>query len=66
MKEGYIPKDQRKKILLITDDIRLPSGVGGVGKDIIINTLIIGAYEANANYEGSYKSLYFGCGTADL
>ena len=38
MKEGYIPKDQRKKILLITDDIRLPSGVGGVGKDIIINT----------------------------
>jgi glycosyltransferase involved in cell wall biosynthesis len=38
MKEGYIPRDQRKKILLITDDIRLPSGVGGVGKDIIINT----------------------------
>jgi glycosyltransferase involved in cell wall biosynthesis len=38
MKEGYMPKDQRKKILLITDDIRLPSGVGGVGKDIIINT----------------------------
>ncbi len=38
MKEGYIPKDQRKKILLITDDIRLPSGVGGVGKDIILNT----------------------------
>ena len=38
MKIGYIPKEQRKKILLITDDIRLPSGVGGVGKDIIINT----------------------------
>ena len=38
MKEGYIPQNQRKKILLITDDIRLPSGVGGVGKDIIINT----------------------------
>ena len=38
MKEGYIPKDQRKKILLITDDIRLPSGVGNVGKEIVIHT----------------------------
>jgi len=38
MKEGYLPKDQRKKILLITDDIRLPSGVGNVGKEIIIHT----------------------------
>ena len=38
MKEGYLPKDQRKKILLITDDIRLPSGVGSIGKEIIIHT----------------------------
>ena len=38
MKEGYLPKDQRKKILLITDDIRMPSGVGTVGKEIIIGT----------------------------
>jgi len=38
MKEGYVPKDQRKKILLMADDIRLPSGVGNVGKDIVINT----------------------------
>ena len=38
MKEGYVPQDQRKKILLITDDIRLPSGVGNVGKDIVLNT----------------------------
>ena len=38
MKEGYVPKDQRKKILLIADDIRLPSGVGNVGKDMVINT----------------------------
>jgi glycosyltransferase involved in cell wall biosynthesis len=38
MKDGYIPKDQRKKILLITDDIRLPSGVGNVGKEIVIYT----------------------------
>lgn len=35
-------------------------------KDIIIDTLIIGTYAANANYEGSYKSLYFGCGIAEL
>lgn len=38
MKEGYIPKEQRKKILLLTDDIRLPSGVGNVGKEIVIHT----------------------------
>jgi len=38
MKDGYIPKDQRKKILLITDDIRLPSGVGNVGKEIVLHT----------------------------
>lgn len=38
MKEGYIPKEQRKKILLLCDDIRLPSGVGNVGKDLIIHT----------------------------
>ena len=38
MKEGYLPKDQRKKILLITDDIRLPSGVGNIGKEIVIHT----------------------------
>jgi len=38
MKEGYIPRDQRKKILLITDDIRLPSGVGNIGKEIVIHT----------------------------
>jgi len=37
MKEGYIPKDQRKKILLITDDIRLPSGVGNIGKEIVLH-----------------------------
>jgi len=38
MEEGYLPKDQRKKILLITDDIRLPSGVGNIGKEIVIHT----------------------------
>ena len=38
MKEGYIPKEQRKNILLLTDDIRFPSGVGNVGKEIVIHT----------------------------
>lgn len=37
-KEGYIPKDQRKKILLLTDDIRFPSGVATVGREIVIGT----------------------------
>jgi len=38
MLEGYIPQEQRKKILLLTDDIRLPSGVGNVGKELVLNT----------------------------
>jgi glycosyltransferase involved in cell wall biosynthesis len=38
MIEGYIPREQRKKILLLTDDIRLPSGVGNIGREIIIHT----------------------------
>jgi len=38
MKEDYIPKEQRKNILLLTDDIRLHSGVANVGKEIIIHS----------------------------
>lgn len=38
MIEGYIPQEQRKNILLLTDDIRLPSGVGGIGKELAIHT----------------------------
>ncbi len=38
MKKGYIPKDQRKKILLITDDIRMHSGVGSVGRELVLHT----------------------------
>jgi glycosyltransferase involved in cell wall biosynthesis len=38
MKEGYIPQDQRKKILLISDDIRTNSGVGNVSREIVLNT----------------------------
>ena len=34
----YLPKDKRKKILLITDDIRVHSGVATVGKEIVIHT----------------------------
>ena len=39
MREGYVPKEQRKNILLLCDDIRLPSGVGNVGKETILSTL---------------------------
>ena len=38
MLENYIPKDQRKKILLMCDDIRMPSGIGTVGKEIVLGT----------------------------
>jgi len=38
MKKGYIPQDQRKKILMLSDDIRLTSGVGCQAKEIVVNT----------------------------
>lgn len=39
MKENYLPKEQRKKILLISDDVRFPSsGIGHIAKEIILNT----------------------------
>jgi glycosyltransferase involved in cell wall biosynthesis len=38
MKKGYIPKDQRKKILMLSDDIRTRSGVGNMAREIVINT----------------------------
>ena len=38
MKKGYIPKDQRKKILLMCDDIRTHSGIGTIAKEIVLNT----------------------------
>ena len=34
----YLPKDERKKILLICDDIRVHSGVATVAKEIVIHT----------------------------
>jgi hypothetical protein len=39
MKEGYIPRDQRKKILMLSDDIRTHSGVGiWQARNIVLNT----------------------------
>ena len=38
MKEGYIKKENRKKILLLTDDIRVHSGVATVGREIVTKT----------------------------
>jgi len=38
MKEGYIPKEKRKKILMLSDDIRLTSGVGCQAKEIVVNS----------------------------
>ena len=38
MKKGYVPKDQRKKILLMCDDIRTHSGIGTIAKEIVLHT----------------------------
>ena len=38
MKEGYIKKEDRKKILLITDDIRVHSGVAQIARETVLNT----------------------------
>jgi glycosyltransferase involved in cell wall biosynthesis len=37
-KEGYIPKEQRKKILFICDDIRMHSGVATMAREIVLGT----------------------------
>ena len=34
----HLPKDKRKKILLICDDIRVHSGVATVAKEIVVHT----------------------------
>ena len=38
LKDGYIPKEQRKKILLLCDDIRFTSGISTMAKEIVIGT----------------------------
>ena len=35
---GYIKREDRKKILLISDDIRLQSGVATVAREIVVGT----------------------------
>jgi hypothetical protein len=34
----YLPKNQRKKILLLSDDLRMSSGVGTMSKEIVLQT----------------------------
>ena len=38
MKEGYIPQAQRKKILLLCDDIRMTSGISTVAREVVLGT----------------------------
>lgn len=35
---GFVPKDNRKKILLLSDDMRMPSGVGTMSREIVLGT----------------------------
>jgi glycosyltransferase involved in cell wall biosynthesis len=37
-KEGYIPKGERKNILLLCDDIRMHSGVATMAREIVVGT----------------------------
>mgnify|MGYP006274756305 CR=1 FL=1 len=36
MKEGYIKKEDRKTILFLADDLRLPSGIGTMTRELIV------------------------------
>lgn len=36
MREGYIPKADRKTILFLADDMRLPSGIGTMTRELIL------------------------------
>ena len=38
MRTGYLPKEERKTILLLSDDMRTPSGVGVMSREIIEGT----------------------------
>ena len=38
MKEGYIPREERKNILLLCDDIRMHSGVATMAREIVVGT----------------------------
>ena len=34
----YLPKDKRKKIVVVCDDIRVHSGIATVAKEIVLHT----------------------------
>ena len=34
----WLPKDKRKKILLLSDDLRMPSGIGTMSREFVIGT----------------------------
>ena len=38
MKEGYLPKEERKKIMFLCDDIRMHSGIATMAREIILGT----------------------------
>ena len=38
MRDGYIPKEERKTLLFLADDMRLPSGIGTQTRELIINS----------------------------
>jgi glycosyltransferase involved in cell wall biosynthesis len=38
MKENYIPQEQRKKILILSDDIRTTSGIATMTREIVLGT----------------------------
>lgn len=38
MKEGYIPKQDRKTILFLADDLRLPSGIGTMTRELVLGS----------------------------
>ena len=38
MKEGYIEQSKRKKILLLSDDIRFTSGIATMAREIVVGT----------------------------
>jgi glycosyltransferase involved in cell wall biosynthesis len=38
MMQGYIPREKRKKILLLSDDIRMTSGISTMAREIVLGT----------------------------
>jgi hypothetical protein len=38
MKDSILPVNERKKILLLSDDLRMPSGIGTMSREIVLGT----------------------------